>query len=141
MIRAKQWPYDSGPERPFLQLNRYKEASYPVISLMRDLAAAGELGEVPARLLAPTRPEEELYELEADPWEIHNLAGRPEQQALLARLRDVLDAWIAETNDQGRIPEDPAIVAKWDARAKTLHDERIRERDRRLGRKVKTPLP
>jgi N-sulfoglucosamine sulfohydrolase len=129
------------PERPFLQLNRYKEAEYPVISLMRDLAAAGELGEVPARLLAPTRPREELYDLEADPWEIHNLADLPAEQERLERLRAVLDAWIVETNDQGRIPEDPAIAAKWDAEMKKLYDERIRERDRRLGRKVPTPLP
>ena len=31
------------PERPFGQLNRYKEASYPVLRLMRRLHARGEL--------------------------------------------------------------------------------------------------
>jgi N-sulfoglucosamine sulfohydrolase len=139
--RTHRYIRNDYPERPFLQLNRYKEAEYPVISLMRDLAAEGQLGEVPARLLAPTRPREELYDLEADPWEIRNLAGSPEHQQVLERLRDVLDTWIVETNDQGRIPEDPSIAAKWEAEAKKTYDERIRERDRRLGRKVPTPLP
>ena len=46
-----------------------------------------------------------------------------------------------ETNDQGRIPEDPSIPADWDARMSETYDERIRERDRRLGRRVPTPLP
>ncbi len=64
------------PDRPFLQLNRYKEWAYPVIGLMRDLAADGKLDEAQARLLAPTRPAEELYDLDADPWEIQNLAAR-----------------------------------------------------------------
>jgi 3-oxoacyl-[acyl-carrier-protein] synthase III len=48
---------------------------------------------------------------------------------------------IVETNDQGRTPEDPSIPAYWDARMKESYDQRIRERDRRLGRQVPTPLP
>lgn len=129
------------PERPFLQLNRYKERQYPVISLMRDLQAAGELNEVQARLLAPTRPPEELYDLEVDPWEIHNLAHSSEHQDLLETLREALDVWVVETNDQGRIPEDPSIHAYWEARMKENNDARIRERDLKLGRTVPTPLP
>ncbi len=129
------------PDRPFLQLNRYKELEYPVISLMRDLAAQGVLDGAPARLLSPTRPREELYDVDADPWEVHNLAASPAHQGLLARLRDVLATWVVETNDQGRIPEDPSIPAQWEAEMQRNYDERIRERDRRLGREVRTPLP
>ena len=58
------------PERPFLQLNRYKERQYPVIALMRELHARGELNETQAVLLAPSRPEEELYDTIVDPYEI-----------------------------------------------------------------------
>ena len=94
-----------------------------------------------ARLLAPTRPAEELYDLDADPWEIRNLAASPAHREVLERLRGVLDTWIVETNDQGRFPEDPSIPASWDARMKDNYDQRIRDRDRRLGREVPTPLP
>ena len=129
------------PERPLLQLNRYKEWAYPVIGLMRDLAAEGKLDEAQARLLAPTRPAEELYDLDADPWEIRNLAASAAHREILERLRGVLDTWIVETNDQGRFPEDPSIPASWEARMTDNYDQRIRDRDRRLGRAVPTPLP
>jgi N-sulfoglucosamine sulfohydrolase len=52
-------------------------------------------------------PDEELYELKADPWEIRNLAAskRPADQAALRKLRAVLEQWIVDTEDQGRFPE------------------------------------
>jgi hypothetical protein len=54
-------------------------------------------------------PDEELYDLTTDPFEVRNLAtsNSPEHQQVLKRLRGVLEKWIEETNDQGRIPEPP----------------------------------
>jgi len=47
--------------------------------------------------------------MNADPWSMTNLAtsDKPEHQAALMRMRAVLEKWIADTNDQGRIPEPP----------------------------------
>jgi hypothetical protein len=58
-------------------------------------------------------PAEELYDLERDPHEIHNLAASkdPADQAALERLRRVLEKWIVETDDQGRIMEPPEVAA------------------------------
>jgi N-sulfoglucosamine sulfohydrolase len=57
-------------------------------------------------------PEEELYDMEADPWAMNNLVGsvKPEHQAALAKLRTALERWLDESDDQGRFPE-PADVA------------------------------
>ena len=57
--------------------------------------------------------EEELYDLQNDPFEIRNLAksNKPEDRAAKERLKGVLNTWIEQTNDQGRIPE-PEEVAK-----------------------------
>ena len=44
---------------------------------------------------------EELYDLENDPYELHNLAGDPEYRQTLDRLSRELDRWIGETGDQG----------------------------------------
>jgi arylsulfatase A-like enzyme len=101
------------PNRPFLQHNAYKEQSYPVWNLLKELDARGELTPVQKVLTAPTMPAEELYDLETDPHEIHNLADSetPAHRAALARLRGVLGRWVENTRDQGRSFEPPDVVA------------------------------
>jgi arylsulfatase A-like enzyme len=101
------------PERPLLQPNRYKEASYPVWNLIKELHRDGRLTAVQARLAAPTMPDEELYDTEADPHETENLASSslPAHQEALRRLRGVLEEWIETTDDKGRVPEPPEVAA------------------------------
>jgi N-sulfoglucosamine sulfohydrolase len=45
------------------------------------------------------RPEEELYDLERDPYELADLAGDPAQAATLADLRARLSAWMRDGRD------------------------------------------
>jgi N-sulfoglucosamine sulfohydrolase len=54
----------------------------------------------------------ELYDVEADPHEEHNLAGRPEYADVLERLSTALDGWLAEVGDLGRRPE-RELLAEW----------------------------
>lgn len=91
------------PETPFLAANRYKERSYPVWNLLKQLHAEGSLTPAQAVLCVPRMAGEELYDLENDPHQIHNLAKseKPEDQAALKRLREVLEKWIVETGDKG----------------------------------------
>jgi N-sulfoglucosamine sulfohydrolase len=114
-VRDKQYRYirNFTPERPFLQPNEYKRRQYPVWTLLPQLAADGKLAPAQAALVAPTMPPEELYDLDADPHEINNLvtSTKPEHKAALKRLRAALNKWIDETNDQGRVPEPPAVAA------------------------------
>ncbi|MCX7014074.1 MAG: sulfatase [Candidatus Sumerlaeota bacterium] len=95
------------PETPFLAPNAYKERAYPVWNLLKELHAQGQLTPAQEFLCRPRMPDEELYDLQTDPHEIHNLAEStdPEHQAELKTLRAVLEKWIEDTNDQGRIPE------------------------------------
>jgi N-sulfoglucosamine sulfohydrolase len=92
------------PWVPFLAFNEYKQKQYPVWNLLSELHAQGKLTPPQEFLCQPTMPEEELYDLQSDPWEINNLAqsDKPEHQAELKKLRGVLDRWIVDTNDQGR---------------------------------------
>jgi arylsulfatase A-like enzyme len=100
------------PDRPFLQTNAYKERAYPVWNLLKELHAAGKLTPAQELLCQPKMPAEELYDLENDPHEIHNLAesAEPEHQQALVRLRALIEAWIEQTDDQGRIFETPEVV-------------------------------
>jgi hypothetical protein len=88
---------------------------YPVVPLLRELHRQGRLDPVQEALLAPRMPDEELYDLEADPYEIDNLAESedPEHRRVLRQLRGVLDGWIEETGDRGRQLEPPELVQKW----------------------------
>lgn len=47
------------------------------------------------------RTAEELYDLEKDPLEMHNLAGDPKLADVQARLSGKLDAWMAQQGDKG----------------------------------------
>lgn len=109
------------PERPYTQLNRYKRQSYPVLALMGYLNERGELQGPPARWFAPTKPAEELYDTLEDPYETVNLADDPDHTAKLQELRGVLEAWRVTINDQGRFPEDPAIIEASRQKMERLH--------------------
>ncbi len=48
-----------------------------------------------------TKPEEELYDLQNDPFELHNLAQDLTYSKELEVLRTQLEKWIVETKDLG----------------------------------------
>lgn len=100
-VRTSKWKYIRNffPKRPQLQPNMYKDAK-PTLRRLRELHASGTLKGLPEQLLfAPERAPEELYDLEADPFETKNLAAeRPE---ILKELRERLERWMSETSDRG----------------------------------------
>ena len=52
-----------------------------------------------------TKPAEELYDTENDPWEVNNLANDPEYREVLERMRGAAKEWMLEIHDTGFIPE------------------------------------
>jgi uncharacterized sulfatase len=122
-VRTRRFKYirNFHPDRPYSQFNAYKKLQYPTMTLMEVLHARGELGPQQAAFWAPVRPVEELYDLEGDRFELHNLASDPQHREELLRLREQLDRWIFETRDQGQIPEDPAIAAFWKTNAEDYY--------------------
>ncbi len=114
------------PQVPLLAENAYKERQYPVWNLLKELHAQGKLTPPQEALCRPQMPEEDLYDLQTDPWEINNLAAseRPEHKARIKSLREVLDSWIVETDDKGRIPEPPGTRTGDNAAAKRNSQKR-----------------
>ncbi len=129
-VRGKRYRYlrNKYPEKPFLKINRYKEASYPIIGVMRDLHSQGKLTGPAAALMAPNRPREELYDLQNDPWEIHNLNDSPDHAKIKARLSQTLDAWMDRIDDKGRISEPDEIPAYWEEAMIKAYSKRLAER-------------
>lgn len=100
------------PEKPYTQTNEYKETNYPVLNIMKKLHKEGKLNATQQLFMVARKPDEELYDLKADPWEIHNLAKDPKHQQTLKEMRKILDGWIKDTNDHGAIPEKPEEPGK-----------------------------
>ncbi|RRA99241.1 sulfatase [Larkinella rosea] len=65
---------------------------------------AGRLNEVQARFWQ-TKPAEELYDVIADPDNVHNLATDPKYARELIRLRKANGQWLRQSQDVGFIPE------------------------------------
>ena len=106
-VRTARYKYIRNflPQRPHLQPSAYKDNKSILIAL-RAAHKAGNLNELQERLLfSLTRPAEELYDLEADPHELNNLAANAAHQSTLKKLRARLNDWMKSTEDKGREPE------------------------------------
>ena len=104
MVRTGEWLYIRNNFRD--QRNLCKEAFMGGAG--EDLWAAQKAGKLAAAqenvFLNPC-PAEELYRVTDDPHQLRNLAGETEHEAVLERLRKMLDRWTEETGDT--VPENP----------------------------------
>ncbi len=71
----------------------------PTFQEMRRLRDEGALSPLQRSVFEAPRPVEELYDLQNDPEEQHNLAGDPAHAETLRALRKALEEWSRETND------------------------------------------
>jgi uncharacterized sulfatase len=109
-VRGERYRYirNFHPELPYAQWINYMD-EMPIMRTWRRLAFEDALNETQKLFLAPTKPKEELYDTEADPHEVKNLAESKEHQAVLAEMRTALDQWIKDTKDLGEVPEKELI--------------------------------
>ncbi len=82
------------PYRPSLDLE-----NSPTWRSYLEEAKQGRLPQKLRGLLAPKRPEVELYDLKNDPDELDNLAADPAHAKIVQQLQQKLGAWMQETND------------------------------------------
>ena len=68
-----------------------------------------------------TKPMEELFDTDADPDNVNNLAEKPQYANELARLSKALDAWQLEYFDAGLLPE-TELVRRSEASNKTIYE-------------------
>lgn len=92
------------PDRPLLQA-QYRDEK-PIVLALKQGLKEGTLTEYQKEHWFGVRPEEELYDLAADPHQINNLASDPAFNAVLKEHREILESWIKETDDKGQYPED-----------------------------------
>ncbi|MEM7654591.1 MAG: sulfatase [Bacteroidota bacterium] len=100
------------PEKAFIQFLPYRDRM-PLMQTILQLGEAGELGPDQWQFTSQTKPEEELYDTQTDPHEIHNLADDPAYAEKLAELRAEHLHWMEEIGDLGSMPEAELIKHLW----------------------------
>ncbi|MCL3780978.1 hypothetical protein EMN47_11345 [Prolixibacteraceae bacterium JC049] len=78
----------------------YRKANHPIYHALELVNEAGRLTKEQKQLLEPL-PEEELYDVENDPYEVHNLAKDEKYKAIMHDMRSRLESWQKETTDYG----------------------------------------
>jgi arylsulfatase A-like enzyme len=116
-IRDKRFKYFKNfqPEKPYIMDIEYRMQ----MDLMQELIRAheaGELNDTQELWFAQSKPEEELYDLETDPYELHNLIDDPAYVEKAEELRTELQRWMDDIGDMGFIPEDDMISRMWEGR-------------------------
>ncbi|MBN2326666.1 MAG: sulfatase [Candidatus Omnitrophica bacterium] len=98
-VRDHRYKYirNAFPEKPLE--NSADSSVAPLFQKMRQMRDAGTLSKEAMLLFRSRRSPEELYDLENDPWEFHNLVNDPAYQNVLKRMRSALDKWIDDTKD------------------------------------------
>jgi uncharacterized sulfatase len=113
-VRDKRFKYIRNfyPDLPYAQQTNYNEEN-PTMQAWRAAHKAGTLKEPQNSFFAPSKPPEELYDCESDPYELTNLvnSATPEHQAKLAELRKALQKWIETTGDLGEVSE-PELIKR-----------------------------
>jgi arylsulfatase A-like enzyme len=92
------------PQLPQVKYTKYMDVG----DIMRTIRAdynAGHLNELQASLVKPEQPTEYLFDLNNDPWQIHNLADLPDYHVQLETLRSALQQHLREIRDIHFLPE------------------------------------
>lgn len=105
-VRDKRFKYIRNFRRdvPYSQDIWYMN-KMPTMQEMRRLNAADQLVGPQRLYFRQVKPLEELYDTQADPHEINNLADAPQYASKLNELREAVKNWMIETGDVGLIPE------------------------------------
>ena len=113
--------------------NRYKyiRSWYPEVSggtdltfrdnidMVREMRAMYDAGQLNAaqQQWYQSPGKERLFDLELDPFEIHNVSDEPRYQGVLQRMRGEMDAWLARAGDWSEESES-AMVSKFESGGK-----------------------
>ncbi|MFN8345394.1 MAG: sulfatase [Spirosomataceae bacterium] len=99
------------PEKPYYQDLRYRKQIRGMAELLK-LRDEGKLSGLQLYWFRPNKPEEELFDVQNDPYEVKNIADDPQYAAKLKELRTQHEAWVKNYGDLGALSE-KEIRAKW----------------------------
>ena len=116
IVRDKNYKYvyNYMPEKTNYQNIIYR-LRIPMMNDFLQLRDEGKLNKAQMNWFK-TKPREELYDINKDPFELNNLAKNKSYQVKLIEFRNVFNEWTSETNDMGGIPEKEMIQRWWNGK-------------------------
>ncbi len=113
-VRDKRFKYlrNYRPDTPYGQSSAFRNNLATMQEIFR-LHDAGLLLPPADWYYRATKPLEELYDTQSDPFELDDLAARPEHQERLARMRAAHEQWLADIGDLGAILESELAERFW----------------------------
>ncbi|WP_229796854.1 sulfatase family protein [Algibacter mikhailovii] len=89
-ISTERWKYirNDKPDIPWDAEQAYLEFYRPAVHVMRQLNQQGKLSSTEQLFFRTSKPVEELYDLQNDPFEMNNLANNPKYAKTLTQLRE-----------------------------------------------------
>jgi arylsulfatase A-like enzyme len=107
-----QYLYNFHPELPYYMDLAYRRQQPSMRDILR-LRDAGTLNAVQMRWFGKKGGHEELYDVKADPYQLHDLSADPAHAAVLERMRKAFRQWQSDVPDLGAIPEKELISQWW----------------------------
>jgi N-sulfoglucosamine sulfohydrolase len=113
-VRTKDFLYIRNyyPNEPFPIWVPYL-SNMPIYQEMLRLDAEGKLTGPQKSWMAYSRLPEELYDVNADPYQIKNIVNDPKYKTVLEDLRKRHEQWTLETGDMGHMNEPEMIEQMW----------------------------
>ncbi len=109
-----EYLYNYEPEKPYYQNIEFR-LSVPMMKEFLQFRDEGKLDSI-QMLLFKTKPVEELYDIENDPNELHNLASDLKYKDKLTELRNAFNEWTKKVGDMGSTPEKEMIANWWNGK-------------------------
>jgi len=103
------------------------------MEVIRREEAAGRLNAVQSVFVAASRDQEWLFDTQADPWEVQNLAGDPAYAAKLIELRDACQKWVEHCGESGELDADALVQRGIIEPRNPKYAERIRAHELKLA--------
>jgi N-sulfoglucosamine sulfohydrolase len=100
------------PELPFYQDITYR-LSNPLMPHILKLKNEGKLNAQQMLWFRPTKPQEELFDTQTDPFEMNNLANNPQYAAKLKELKTAHENWMQQYKDWGAMAEMDMVKQWW----------------------------
>ncbi len=113
-VRDQRFKYirNYRPEQGYYLPIGYRE-EIPTMQELLKMHEAGTLNDIQEQWFRESKPKEELFDCEKDPYELHNLAENPKYADQLKKMRAEMDRWLKAIGDQPNLPERELIDQLW----------------------------